>query len=1123
MGIFDFFKSGNRADSSSILAFNMSGGKDIKNIGKCEREFYFSGIPLLDELTRLASQNETQRSPVWIECANKILEADPKYMAVVTAGICARLPLSVVEGPQSQFRHCAVGLGEVMDVIYGRSIKDFPESVLAHFQTFAWASWSYLNIQKRFEPGSGVLPKWSQLLFSKAPVEISGDSKIPVKLIHDHLDTDEHRLFDEPYWGRLRSPSRKLLGIAEQGTHHYRLQSFIRTCAKDWNKQIRDVAGPAMTSHWIGEKYHELDPRPYIRLGTDWLKVNEKTAKECAEFLVRCLETHKFISKLGNTRSAFYPDLNLEVSKHVKSYGSIHARSQQLLQAMTELSSMKLELCDEDFACVISEIPNFPALQNKRILSQAFICCKNGNYQKTHNALKQLSLALENNKTTRFKSLLVGVDAKLLNLEEALARKATSPNGSPQDTRSPNIAKADEMSSTETAERRQYLDSIRQNFFKPDHLPKSSPLFDLPAAELELFCEIYADSVGLYQKSAPSAKWLTVTKNKFSSHPALPSLFAKLLEGEFEPPRYNYLSPLYLLNLPMECETAIRGLIYLSLQLDHAMVGKVLSDYARKICFRTDPGRGIHNEKLGNACLWALIHRPDGQGVSHLARLLVRIKYPKVKKKIEAALEEAAQKAGVARSELEEMALADYGLDANGRVTLPVGDGSATISLDDAATTDIVWQRAGGKPSASVPEALKPQKVAIKQVRDLVKEIDADISVLVQRIQHSWLEDRSWTAETWMTVYTLHPLRVPFAKRLVWNITRDGKRFSAIWTGTEFQDVSSRVISSGDAMITLWHPVTCPTAETLAWRIRLRQLGITQPFKQAHREVYLVTDAERRTGTYSNRFAGHIIKQHQFMMLARLNNWRVTHKIAADVQNDEPAHIVLRAHGIVAEYWTEPAGGDDAEFSDGLAYLYLTTDQLRFYRIAEGPAGRVETAHGPAHGHAISIQDVPPLVLSEIMRHCDLFVGVASVANDPTWMDAGADAQHHNQWRRGAGADYWRSESVGELTASAETRREVLEELLPSLKIGPQCKLEGRFLHVKGKLRSYKIHLGSGNILMDPNDAYLCIVPGSKQEGKIRLPFEGDKMLSIILSKALMLANDDKITDSGIISQINRR
>lgn len=31
---------------------------------------------------------------------------------------------------------------------------------------------------------------------------------------------------------------------------------------------------------------------------------------------------------------------------------------------------------------------------------------------------------------------------------------------------------------------------------------------------------------------------------------------------------------------------------------------------------------------------------------------------------------------------------------------------------------------------------------------------------------------------------------------------------------------------------------------------------------------------------------------------------------------------------------------------------------------------------------------------------------------------------------------------------------------------------------MRGDLRTYKIHLGSGNILMSPNNQYLCIVPG---------------------------------------------
>ena len=35
------------------------------------------------------------------------------------------------------------------------------------------------------------------------------------------------------------------------------------------------------------------------------------------------------------------------------------------------------------------------------------------------------------------------------------------------------------------------------------------------------------------------------------------------------------------------------------------------------------------------------------------------------------------------------------------------------------------------------------------------------------------------------------------------------------------------------------------------------------------------------------------------------------------------------------------------------------------------------------------------------------------------------------------------------------------------------------------------------------------------------LPFEGDKTLAVILSKAFLLAADTKITDETILSQIN--
>lgn len=93
------------------------------------------------------------------------------------------------------------------------------------------------------------------------------------------------------------------------------------------------------------------------------------------------------------------------------------------------------------------------------------------------------------------------------------------------------------------------------------------------------------------------------------------------------------------------------------------------------------------------------------------------------------------------------------------------------------------------------------------------------------------------------------------------------------------------------------------------------------------------------------------------------------------------------------------------------------------------------------------------------------------------------------------------------------------------LKIAGQCSLADRYLVVRGQLRAYKIHLGSGNILMEPNDQYLCIVPDrnaglGKAVSDMFLPFEGDNMLPLIISKAFSLAADDQIKDPSIVSQI---
>jgi hypothetical protein len=162
----------------------------------------------------------------------------------------------------------------------------------------------------------------------------------------------------------------------------------------------------------------------------------------------------------------------------------------------------------------------------------------------------------------------------------------------------------------------------------------------------------------------------------------------------------------------------------------------------------------------------------------------------------------------------------------------------------------------------------------------------------------------------------------------------------------------------------------------------------------------------------------------------------------------------------------------------------------------------------------ITLAEVPPVLFSELMRDADFFVSVAGLGNDAGYGTRG-NAAH---------GTYWTQAAFGPLTETAKTRHAVLMDTLAGLSIADRCRLEEHVLVVAGKLRTYRIHLGSANIRMEPNDQYLCIMPAYQSvRNRVHLPFEGDNTLSVIISKAFLLADDDKITDPTMLSQIEYR
>ena len=570
----------------------------------------------------------------------------------------------------------------------------------------------------------------------------------------------------------------------------------------------------------------------------------------------------------------------------------------------------------------------------------------------------------------------------------------------------------------------------------------------------------------------------------------------------------------------------LKALAWLCSGRESAEVARALRALALS-AYRKVPQVGLRCVRVGNACVWALGNMPGTEGIGQLALLKVRVKFATAQKGIEKALNTAAERAGLPREEIEEMSVPDYGLQEVGVRRERLGEYGVELAVTGTSATELRWLRPDGKRQRSVPTFLKEHHAEeLKELKAAARDLQKMLPAQRDRIESLYLEQKSWIFPIWRERYLDHPLVGTLARRLIWRFSGGGRTAAGVFYDGRIVGRDGHALDWLDdsTLVELWHPIQERPDEVLAWRDWLAELEIRQPFKQAHREVYLLTDAERTTQTYSNRFAAHVIRQHQFNALCGARGWKNKLRLMVD-DVYPPATREMPAWGLRAEFWVEGIGENyGTDTTEAGTYLYLATDQVRFYPMD----ARENYAHAGGGGYStgwygqgaaaepIVLEEIPPLVFSEVMRDVDLFVGVASVGNDPNWSDGGPEGRYR---------DYWTSYSFGDLSETAKTRKQVLGRLIPRLKIADRCRLTERFLMVRGDLRTYKIHLGSGNILMEPNDQYLCIVPARGAAdgwpgGKVFLPFEGDGTLAIILSKAFLLAEDKKIKDPTIVRQI---
>jgi hypothetical protein len=594
----------------------------------------------------------------------------------------------------------------------------------------------------------------------------------------------------------------------------------------------------------------------------------------------------------------------------------------------------------------------------------------------------------------------------------------------------------------------------------------------------------------------PAGTWLR-RAGQLAAEPGTRRLLRLLIEAvaaaDVDLTPHPYVSyPVGRLLVSPHSGDVLRAACWAAGTVEDSWVVPALREAALRTIKVTEKGGTVESVKVPNACIHSLGVIATTEAIAGLQALQRGTRHSGYRARIGNALAAAAASAGLSLSQLAEQVVPDAGLDTGSRRLVQAGPVTARIGLGDDLRVSIEWQTPRGwdPKAAPSPGVAAQAKLA---ARGPVKEVKAAVAAECQRLEELVSCDRSWPLDEWRGRYLGHPVTGPVTRRLIWAFETGGARLTGIpaTDGTLRTNDGGRDLPAATA-VRLWHPLLAPAGEVRDWRDHIVRTGERQPFRQAFRETYPCTPAELQTRTYSNRFAGHVLRHRQAYALFKERAWAAT--FLGNVGENGSARRDFPDAALTAVFGYSSLNVAHSVHGNALC----GTDRVFFHRT--GDRARIP----------VPLQEVPVLVFTEAMRDVDLFISVASIGLDPHWADHGQDAY----------LGYWQEFSFGELTEIALVRRDALARLLPNLKIATRLELTERFLRVRGRLHSYKIHLGSASILIEPDDRYLCIVPAAGRT-TVMLPF--DEVLTLILSKAHLLAADDKITDSTILSQLPPR
>ncbi|MEX1376254.1 MAG: DUF5724 domain-containing protein [Eubacteriales bacterium] len=388
---------------------------------------------------------------------------------------------------------------------------------------------------------------------------------------------------------------------------------------------------------------------------------------------------------------------------------------------------------------------------------------------------------------------------------------------------------------------------------------------------------------------------------------------------------------------------------------------------------------------------------------------------------------------------------------------IKVGEITVSIVIDENGKSGLQIQK-GDKTQKTIPEKHKKSET-ILQMKSFIKELNTQGKRVVKSMEDAMINMDYFEADE-IEKLMKNPIIKPVLKKLVIKAGDDlGFYEDGNIVGTKRRKIEQ------DEKVYIAHCYDLyKSGDWGYFQEKCFAERITQPFKQIFRELYVPTEEELFEKSISRRYAGYQVAAKKTAALLKSRGWQINYE-----------------EGLKKYYKKQNI----------LVNMYAYAD---WFTPADVEAPSLELIHflDANKGDALDIKDIEPTIFSETMRDMDLVVSVAYVGGvDP-------EASH----------------------STIEMRRALITETAKLFKLD-NYQLKDNHAIINGHYGDYSVHLGSG-VVHKILGAHLSILPvHSAQRGRLFLPFmDNDPKSAEILSKVLLLCQDNKIKDPTILRQV---